>query len=185
MRYDCAMIGSKILQKGYGVMSEDDVVNPGCIADATDYAILQHLQKRGRITNAELAERVGLSPSAMLRRVQMLEDSGMIMNYAARLNPQKLGYKGNIFVHVSLDSQTGQALKEFEQAVLKVPQIMECYLLAGDSDYLLRVIVGGIDDYEKLHIQTLTALPHVARIRSLFTLKTVIRNTALPLHESA
>ena len=166
-------------------MSKNDVANPGSIDDATDYAILQLLQQRGRITNAELAERVGLSASAMLRRVQMLEESGMIMNYTARLNPQKLGYKGNIFVHVSLESQTGQALKEFEQAVLAVPQIMECYLLAGDSDYLLRVIVGGIDDYEKLHIQTLTALPHVARIRSLFTLKTVIRNTALPLHEGA
>ncbi len=158
---------------------------PGLITDKTDYAILDNLQKSSKITNAELAERVGLSPSAMLRRVQLLEERDMIVNYTARLNPQKLGYKGNIFVHVSLTSQSKESLRAFEDAVLEVPQIMECYLLAGESDYLLRVIVGGIEDYERFHIETLTALPHVARIQSLFTLKTVVRKTTLPIHQAS
>ena len=170
--------------KSYVAKNQIDNAFPGYVANKIDYAILNHLQQSGRITNAELAERVGLSPSAMLRRVQLLEESGMISNYTARLNPQNLGYKGNIFVHVSLNSQTKAVLQAFEQAVLEVPQIMECYLLAGESDYLLRVIVGGIEDYERLHLETLTALPHVARVQTLFTLKTVLRKTVLPLYQT-
>ncbi len=161
--------------------SEIDEKNPGVIADKIDYTILSNLQEFGRMTNAELAERVGLSPSAMLRRVQILEDSGIISNYTARLDAKQLGYRGNVFVHVSLTSQAQNILNEFEEAVKNIPQIMECSFLAGESDYLLRVVVGGIEDYEKFYVGTLISLPHVSRIQSLFTLKTVVRKTSLPI----
>ncbi len=108
--------------------------------DARDRAILRELQEDGRLTNAELADRVGLSPSACLRRVRQLEESGLVSSYAMILDQKASGLPGNAFVFVTLDQQGRQALDAFEAAIGRVPEIVECYLLAGQSDYLVRVV---------------------------------------------
>ena len=152
--------------------------------DRIDRRILELLQAEGRISNAELAERVHLSPSACLRRVRQLEESGLIEGYRALLRPEALGRGGTVFVEISLTHQSEEMLNAFEQAVVDLPEVMECYLMAGDADYMLRVITADASDYERIHRTQLTRLPGVARIRTLFTLRTVTRRTAIPLPET-
>jgi len=149
--------------------------------DRKDKQILAVLQEAGRISNAELAERVHLSPSACLRRVKALEEGGVIAGYAALLDPRTIGRGTDTFVEITLKSQAEDALDAFEQAVERTPEIMECYLMAGDADYLLRVSTSGPADYERIHREVLARMPGVARLRSIFALRTVCKRTAFPL----
>jgi DNA-binding Lrp family transcriptional regulator len=145
--------------------------------DAHDRAILALLQRDGRMPNAQLAESVGLSPSACLRRVQRLEHNGVISRYVALLEPARIGRATTVFVEVTLDSQREEALAAFEKAAAACGDVLECHLMAGDFDYLLRVAPNGPQGYERLHKQELSRLPHVVRIRSSFALRTVVRRT--------
>ena len=149
--------------------------------DATDRNILNRLQADGRMTNAELAERVHLSPSACLRRVHRLETQGVIAGYAMLVNAEALGLGTTVFVEVSLTGQAQELLSDFETAVREVPAVMECYLMAGDADYLLRCVVADVRDFERIHKEYLSRLPHVARIRSIFAMRTVYKSNAVAL----
>jgi DNA-binding Lrp family transcriptional regulator len=149
--------------------------------DRYDRTILQILQREGRIPNSELAARVSLSESACLRRVRALESSGLVEGYAAVLNEQKAGLGVNVFVSITLERQERADLAAFEQAVRKVPEVMECYLMSGDYDYLLRVVVADTADFERVHSRHLTSLPHVARVHSSFALRTVQKSRELPV----
>jgi len=149
--------------------------------DDRDRAILRELMRDGRLTNAELADRVHLSQSACLRRVRMLEESGLIAGYVMLLDPTAAGLPGAAFVSVTLDQQGRAALDRFESEVLRHPEIIECYLLAGPADYLLRVAFKDAHDFERIHTDVLTQLPGVSRVQSTMTLRTVKKTTALPL----
>lgn len=148
--------------------------------DQIDRAILGALQKNGRLSNVQLAEQVGLSESACLRRVRLLELSGIIDKYVMIVNQAAIGKPGNVFVRVTLDGQQKEKLQQFEESVAKVPEIMECYLMSGDFDYLLRVIIKDNADYMRLH-DRLTGLPGVLRVQSSFALRTVRKTTELAL----
>lgn len=149
--------------------------------DRTDRRILDELQRDGRIANADLAEKVGLSQSACLRRVRALEEAGVIERYVALLDRAHIGRSLDIFVEISLHSQASEVLARFEQAVARSPEIMECHLMAGDADYLLRVAAADPIDFERIHRDHLTRLPGVSRMRSSFAIRTVTRTTAFPL----
>ena len=149
--------------------------------NSRDRAILNALQKNGRLTNAELAEKANLSPSACLRRTRMLEEAGVIAGYAMLLNAKAVGLSGTAFVQVTLQSQGRDDLERFERAVAIIPEIMECYLLAGRHDYMLRIAYRDAEDLERLHKDTLTSLPGVDRVQSTLTLRTVKRTTQMPV----
>jgi len=149
--------------------------------DRIDQAILAELQRNGRLSNRELAEKVHLSESACLRRVRALEEAGVIDRYAALISQSKVGLPGNVFVSITLNRQEQADLAAFEEAVKRVPEVMECYLMTGAQDYLLRVVVSDPADFERLHSQQLTRLPGVARVQSSFALRTVRKGTELPL----
>ena len=149
--------------------------------DPVDRSILLILQEDGRITNAALAERVHLSPSACLRRTKLLEESGLIASTVALLDQRLAGLPGTAFVFVTLDSQGRAALDAFEAAVRDVPEITECYLLAGQNDYLLRIVYRDTADLERMHTEVLTPLPGVLRVQSTLTLRAVKRTTRLPI----
>jgi DNA-binding Lrp family transcriptional regulator len=149
--------------------------------DRLDRRLLAKLQDNGRVSNAELAQEVGLSQSACLRRVQGLERSGVIEGYGALLNHAALGKPETVFIEITLSSQSEQALDAFERAAAASPDILECHLMAGDYDYLLRVSVADAADYERLHRKQLAAFPFVARIRTSFALRKVSRRRGLPL----
>jgi len=148
--------------------------------DKVDRAILRVLQKEGRMSNVELAERVGLSESACLRRVRLLEQSGIIDRYVMLIDQAAIGKPGNVFVRVTLEGQQKEKLQQFEKAIVAVPEVMECYLMSGDFDYLLRVIVKDNTDYMRVH-DKLTGLPGVLRVQSSFALRTVRKTTELAL----
>lgn len=147
--------------------------------DARDRAILSALQDNGRLTNAELADKVNLSPSACLRRTKMLEESGIVAGYTMLLDQKACGKPGNAFVFITLDQQGRQALNEFEEAVAKHPEIIECYLLAGQADYLIHVIYEDAEDFERIHTDILTQLPGMVRVQTTLTLRTVKRSTKI------
>ena len=149
--------------------------------DDRDRAILRELMRDGRLTNADLAERVNLSPSACLRWVRMLEESGLIAGYVMLLNPDVAGLPGAAFVSVTLDQQGRVALDRFEAEARRHPEIMECYLLAGSADYLLRIAYRDARDFERIHTDILTQLPGVSRVQSTLSLRTVKKTTALPV----
>ncbi len=149
--------------------------------DRTDHLILAALQRDGRLSNRDLAERVHLSESACLRRVRALEDRGVITGYAAQVNPARVGLPGNVFVSITLNRQEQGDLAAFEEAVARVPEVMECYLMTGQQDYLLRVVVSDPADFERLHSQHLTRLPGVARVQSSFALRVVRKGAELPV----
>jgi Lrp/AsnC family leucine-responsive transcriptional regulator len=149
--------------------------------DDRDRAILRELMRDGRLTNADLAERVHLSPSACLRRVRALEESGLIAGYAMLLDPAAAGLPGAAFISVTLDQQGRAALDRFEAQVRRHAEIIECYLLAGAADYLLRVAYRDAHDFERIHTEIITRLPGVSRVQSTMTLRTVKKTTALPL----
>ena len=151
--------------------------------DSVDRAILDLLQEDGRLANVDLADAVNLSPSACLRRVRRLEEEGFINQYVALINPSHVGMGTNVFVEITLSSQAEDALDAFEIAVTKRPEIMSCHLMAGDFDYLLRVVIDDVADYEALHRTHLAQLPGVARLVSSFALRPVCDRTAYPLKE--
>ncbi|MGR6465757.1 Lrp/AsnC family transcriptional regulator [Rhizobium sp. PAMB 3182] len=142
--------------------------------DTVDVSILRVLQKEGRITNAELAERIGLSASACSRRLDILEKSGVISGYHARLSHKALDYKMMVIVHISLSGQFAKTLSEFEAAVKRCPNVLVCYLMSGEYDYILRVAAKDLEDYERIHRDWLSALPHVVKINSSFALREII-----------
>ncbi len=149
--------------------------------DRFDRAILEALQKDGRISNVQLATAVNLSESACLRRVRVLEQSGMIDRYVALVNQREAGLPGNVFVHIGLHREEESELAAFEDAVRNIPEVMECYLMTGEFDYLLRVVVRDMADFERLHKESLTRLPGVARVNSSVAIRTVQKTTVLPL----
>jgi Lrp/AsnC family leucine-responsive transcriptional regulator len=149
--------------------------------DRYDRAIVNLLQADARISNARLAEKVSLSESACLRRVRALEESGLIQGYTALVDQQKAGYPVNVFVNITLDRQSQSGLEAFESEVRRIPEVMECYLMTGEHDYFLRLVVADLADFERVHSQHLTRLPSVARVQSSFAMRTVTRTTALPL----
>lgn len=149
--------------------------------DEIDYEVLRHLQEHARISNVELAERVGLSPAPCLRRVQALERAGVIRKYVALLNPNTVDRDVTVFVQISLDLQVGGRLDTFEQQIMQRPEVLECYLMTGDSDYLLRVVVPDVAAYERFLKEALTRIDGVVGIKSSFALREVKYSTALPL----
>jgi DNA-binding Lrp family transcriptional regulator len=149
--------------------------------DDHDRAILDALQRDGRISNVQLATRIHLSESACLRRVRALEGAGLIQRYTAVVDQQKAGVPGNVFVSVALQRQDQADLQAFEEAVREVPEVMECYLMTGEFDYLLRVVVSDAADFERIHSQHLTRLPGVSRVQSSFALRTVRKSSVLPI----
>jgi Lrp/AsnC family leucine-responsive transcriptional regulator len=148
-----------------------------------DAEILRQLQDNARLTNVELARAVGLSPSPCLRRVRALERRGLIAGYVTLLDPTSLGLGASVFVQVSLERKDGASLKRFEKAVLGRSEVMECYLMTGDSDYLLRVVVPDVAAYERFLLGELTKIPGITSIKSSFALKQVKYTTALPVVE--
>jgi Lrp/AsnC family transcriptional regulator, leucine-responsive regulatory protein len=151
--------------------------------DAIDIAILEALQTDGRLSNLDLAQRVHLSPSACLRRVKQLEESGVIARYVALLNPKAVGQPGTSFTIVNLETLAGDALEVFEQAVRAQPRILDCYYVAGANDYLIRFTYRDAEDLERFHTDVLMRLPGVARSNSMLVLRTVKRTTAVSLED--
>jgi DNA-binding Lrp family transcriptional regulator len=149
--------------------------------DATDRLLLDALQRDARMTNAALAERAHLSESACLRRVRALEASGLISGYGARIDQEKAGLPVNVFVNVTLGHQDQADLQAFEDAVRRIPEVMECYLMTGDYDYLIRIVVADTADFERVHSEHLTRLPGVSRVHSSFALRAVTRLQVLPI----
>ncbi|TCP44430.1 Lrp/AsnC family transcriptional regulator [Rhodovulum marinum] len=149
--------------------------------DDTDRRLLRVLQKQGRISNAELSERVNLSPSACHRRVARLERAGVIRDYVALLDPRKMARPTTVFVEITLSGQADEVLEAFEKAVARVPDVLECHLMAGTADYLLKVVAEDSEDFARIHRQYLTRLPGVTRMQSSFALRTVFKTTALPV----
>jgi Lrp/AsnC family leucine-responsive transcriptional regulator len=149
--------------------------------DQIDRAILNVLQRKGRISNADLASLVNLSPSACHRRVQRLEKDGFIKDYVALLDPRKVEVATTVFVEITLSAQADDVLDSFEKAVARIPDVLECHLMAGTADYILKVVAENTDDFARIHRQYLTRLPGVAQMQSSFALRTVFKTTALPI----
>lgn len=147
--------------------------------DATDRRILAALQKDAKVTNAVLSDRVNLSPSACHRRVQRLEEEGFIAAYVALLNPRKMGRPTTVFVEITLQSQAEDLLDAFEREVAKVPDILECHLMAGTADYLIKIMAEDTEDFARIHRRYLARLPGVRQMQSSFALRTVVQTTAL------
>lgn len=154
---------------------------PPVTVDATDIRILEELQRNAKLTNVELAARVHLSPSPCLARVRALEKAGVISRYVTLLDPIRLGQAVSVFIQVRLEQQVERSLKTFEAAISAWPEVMECYLMTGDSDYMLRVVVADIPALERFILERLSKIRGVANIRSSFALKQVKYETALPL----
>jgi Lrp/AsnC family leucine-responsive transcriptional regulator len=142
--------------------------------DKLDRDLLRALQADGRLSNAELAQRIGLSASACFRRLQRLETQGVIAGYRADLDGAAIGKPTTVFIEVTLASQVSTALDAFERAVAACDDVLECHLMSGDFDYLLRVAVADMRDYERVHRQRIAAFPHVARIRTAFAMRAVV-----------
>jgi Lrp/AsnC family leucine-responsive transcriptional regulator len=149
--------------------------------DPLDIRILNELQNDSSHSNVELAKRVHLSPSPCLMRVKALKDKGVIRNYVALADPKILGLGLNVFISISLKEQSKEALAQFEQRISEHDEVMECYLMTGDSDYLIRVAVADMGALEKFILEQLTPIPGIEKIRSSFALKQVRYKTALPL----
>ncbi|WP_170772689.1 Lrp/AsnC family transcriptional regulator [Ruegeria lacuscaerulensis] len=149
--------------------------------DTTDRKILASLQKNGRMSNAELSEQVNLSPSACHRRVQRLEAEGYIRNYVALLDARKMNVPTTVFVEITLQGQAEEVLDAFEKAVARIPDVLECHLMAGTADYILKVVAENTEDFARIHRQYLSRLPGVAQMQSSFALRTVFKTTALPV----
>jgi len=149
--------------------------------DSIDLKILAELQRDSKVTNLELAQRVNLSPSPCLTRVKRLESEGLIRDYVALLNPKMLGLNLNVFIFISLKAQNREMLEHFEDRVCAHEAVMECYLMTGDADYLIRVAMPDVEALERFIVDHLSPMPEVEKIRSSFALKQVRYKTALPL----
>lgn len=151
------------------------------VLDAVDRRLLRILQREGRASNVEIAAAANLSESACLRRVRSLEERGVISRYTAVVDEHAVGLPLSVFVTVTLSSQAEAALSAFEKAVAAVPEVAECYLMTGESDYLLRLVVRDVDDLGRVHAQELTRLPGVTRVSSSVALRTVVKRWELPV----
>ena len=149
--------------------------------DAIDKKILVTLQKRGKLSNADLSEIVGLSTSACHRRVGRLEAEGYIRDYVALLDSRAIGLPSTVFVEITLSVQSDEVLDAFEKAVARIPDVLECHLMAGTADYLLKVVARDTEHFAALHRRHLATLPGVAQLQSSFALRTVFKTTALPV----
>lgn len=150
--------------------------------DRVDKKILEILQKNGRVSNQELAEQVALSPSPCLRRVKQLEEDGYINQYVALLDPIKIGLQLTIMVSVALNSHDAKKMTHFEQAVASIPEVIQCYLIAGQAaDYLLKVVVTNLDEYQSFLLKKLTIIDGVHQVQSSFVLQRIVDKTALPI----
>ncbi len=149
--------------------------------DTTDKRILAALQKSGRMSNAALSDTVNLSASACHRRVQRLEAEGYIRDYVALVDARKVGVPSTIFVEITLRGQADDVLDAFEKSVARIPDVLECHLMAGSADYLLKVVAEDTEDFARIHRQYLARLPGVAQMQSSFALRTVFKTTALPV----
>jgi len=150
--------------------------------DGFDRRILEALQAEGRISNQELAERIGLSPSPCLRRVRALEESGLIAGYRAILDATKLGLSLLALIHISMDQHTPERFSNFEQKVADLPEVLECLLITGqDADYQLKVVVRDMEAYQVLLLNKITRIEGVSGVHSSFVMRRVIDKTALPL----
>ncbi|MBK5928273.1 Lrp/AsnC family transcriptional regulator [Rhodobaculum claviforme] len=149
--------------------------------DDTDRRILTVLQRHGRITNAELSERVHLSPSACHRRVQRLEGAGIIRAWVALLDARAMGRPSTVYVEIKLAGQSEEVLAAFERAVAAIPDVLECHLMAGTADYLLKILARDTEDFARIHRRYLSRLPGVAQMQSSFALRTVVSTTAIPV----
>lgn len=151
--------------------------------DGIDLRILGVLQETARISNVDLAAKVGLSPSPCLRRVRELEQQGVIRGHVTLVDPAAVGLPVSVVVQVTLERQIEAALETFEEAVMQRPEVMECYLMTGDADYMLRVVVPDLEAFQRFLMDHLTRVPGVASIKSSFALRQVKYRTALPLEE--
>ena len=149
--------------------------------DETDRRILKVLQRKGRISNADLSEAVNLSPSACHRRVQRLESDGYVRDYVALLDARKMKLPTTVFVEITLSGQAEEVLDAFEREVARIPDLLECHLMAGTADYLLKLSAEDTDDFARIHRRYLARLPGVAQMHSSFALRTVFQTTALPV----
>ncbi len=149
--------------------------------DATDRRILSALQISGRMSNADLSDKINLSPSACHRRVQRLEADGYISGYVALLDARKMAIPTTVFVEITLQGQADEVLDAFEKAVRRIPDVLECHLMAGTADYILKVVAENTDDFARIHRQYLARLPGVSQMQSSFALRTVFKTTALPV----
>ncbi|MBN2760603.1 MAG: Lrp/AsnC family transcriptional regulator [Rhodobacteraceae bacterium] len=149
--------------------------------DDMDRRILRVLQRQGRITNAELAEQVNLSPSACHRRVQRLEAEGIIADYVALLDLKRIGRPTTVFVEITLAGQSDELLDRFEREVARVPDVLECHLMAGSADYLLKIIAVDTEDFARIHRRYLSRLPGVTQMQSSFALRRVVQTTAVDI----
>ena len=153
--------------------------------DDIDRQILEILQAEGRLPNARIAERVGLSPPSVLERIRKLEEREIILGYAAQVDGGRLGLKTTVFVSVSLTFHRRESIEEFRQVILEIPEVLECYHLTGESDFLLKIVVPDIENYEDFLLHKLTCIDSVSQVKSSFVLSTLKRNTRLPLPESS
>ena len=149
--------------------------------DSTDRRILETLQRKGRLSNADLSDVVHMSPSACHRRVARLEADGYIRDYVALLDARKIGVPTTVFVEITLQGQSDEVLDAFEKAVRRIPDVLECHLMAGSADYILKVVAEDTEDFARIHRQHLARLPGVMQMQSSFALRTVFKTTALPL----
>ena len=154
---------------------------PKLVLDAYDWRIIEELQRDGRATNQALAEMIGLSPSPCLRRVRLLEKADVISRYVALINPEPIGLTVTAFVRVRLGQQSDRHLAAFESRVAELPEVMECYLMTGESDYQLRVLVPSLADFEDFLRQKLTRIEGVSQVTSSFALRPIVYRTALPM----
>ncbi|MDX9698788.1 MAG: Lrp/AsnC family transcriptional regulator [Rhodocyclaceae bacterium] len=150
--------------------------------DRFDRELLEVLQREGRISNQELAERISLSPSACLRRLRALEEAGLIVAYRAVLDARKLGLSLMALIHISMDRHTPDRFDRFEAEIAAIPEVLECLLITGqDADYQLKVVVPDMDGYQALLLNRITRIPGVTGVHSSFVLRRVVDHTALPL----
>lgn len=149
--------------------------------DRVDRAILAHLQRFGRTPNVELAEAVGLSPSACLRRTKALEDSGLIAGYRCEVDREKLGLDLTVFVSLRVVQHSRQTSQQIEQALTAIPAVVACHVVSGEADFLLEIVVPDLRAYERVLLDHILAVPHVTDARSTFTIRTVLSRGALPL----
>jgi len=152
--------------------------------DHIDHKILKHLQENARITNAELAERVGLSPTPCLRRLRRLETEGIIKGYRTEINREALGVNVTVIILVKLEREDDKTLREFEAAIKDREEVMECYLVTGKFDYFIRVVVPSLATYETFLSETMLRMPNIATVESSFTLREVARRVVTPLPQS-
>jgi DNA-binding Lrp family transcriptional regulator len=152
--------------------------------DRVDSKILQLLSQDGRISWRDLAERIGLSLTPTLRRIRRLEEEGVISGYSARIDEQRLGFGITMYVLVTLERQTEETLKVFERRIADVPEVMSCYLMTGDADYILRIVVADLQSYQRFMLDILTRIPGVSRIQSSLAIKPVFQRAAPPIPRS-